>query len=109
MEVEEETKVMEYEAYWGKVAELKDGDWQRFAMLPSFANALGTVFNSNSEAERAFSVQSDIHRSRTPWTATCRSSTAWRARRIWRPVKGARKRPRPGVTVTVVLPLYQRK
>ena len=52
---------MEYEAYWGKVAELKDGDWQRFAMLPRFANALGTVFNSNSEAERAFSVQSDIH------------------------------------------------
>ena len=41
---------------------MKDGDWPRFKMLPRFARALGTVFNSNSEAERAFSVQGDIHK-----------------------------------------------
>ena len=62
LEMEEETKEMEYEDYWGKVAELREGDWQRFEVLPRFANALGTVFNSNSEAERAFSVQGDIHK-----------------------------------------------
>ena len=53
---------MSYEEYWDKVGTLKEGDWQRCELLPRFAKALGTIFNSNSETERAFSVQSDIHR-----------------------------------------------
>ena len=53
---------MEYEAYWDKVGELKDGDWPHYPVLRRFANALGTVFYSNSETERAFSVEGDIHK-----------------------------------------------
>ena len=62
LEIEEEIKEIEYEAYWDKVGELKDGDWLRYPVLCRFAKALGTVFNSNSETERAFSVESDIHK-----------------------------------------------
>ena len=51
-----------YEEYWDKVGDLKEDDWSRYEVLPRFAKALGTIFNSNSETERAFSVQSDIHR-----------------------------------------------
>ena len=51
-----------YEEYWDKVGKLKEGDWYRYEVLPRFARALGTIFNYNSETERAFSVQSDIHR-----------------------------------------------
>lgn len=61
-EIEDEVKNMEYEAYWDKVGELKDGDWPRYPVLRRFANALGTVFYSNSETERAFSVEGDIHK-----------------------------------------------
>ena len=61
-EIEEETTKMEYEAYWDKVGELQDGDWPRYPVLCRFAKALGTVFNSNSETERAFSVEGDIHK-----------------------------------------------
>ena len=62
LEIEEEVKEMEYEAYWDKVGELKDADWPRYPVLCRFAKALGTVFNSNSETERAFSVEGDIHK-----------------------------------------------
>ena len=51
-----------YEEYWNKVGDLKEGDWARYEVLPRFAKSLGSIFNSNSETERAFSVQSDIHR-----------------------------------------------
>ena len=59
---EMETEVINYEAYWDMVAKMKEGDWQRYEILVRFAKALGTIFNSNSETEQAFSVQSDIHR-----------------------------------------------
>ena len=61
-EVFENVEEMKYEEYWEKVEKLKEGDWERYEIPPRFAKALGTVFNSNSETERAFSVQSDIHR-----------------------------------------------
>ena len=61
-EVFENAKEMKYEEYWEEVGKLQEGSWERYEILPRFAKALGTVFNSNSETERAFSVQSDIHR-----------------------------------------------
>ena len=51
-------KDMKYEEYWDEVEKLKDGDWERYEMLPRSRDS----FNSNSETERAFSVQTDIHR-----------------------------------------------
>ena len=52
-----------FDEYWGKVAEIEEGEgWNVFEVLPRFARALGTQFNSNSEVERGFSVQSDVHR-----------------------------------------------
>ena len=53
-----------FEEFWQDVAKLTEGDgeWIKYNVLPRFAFALGTAFNSNSEAERAFSCQTDIHR-----------------------------------------------
>ena len=59
-----------FDEYWGEVAKLMDetGDdstedsWCVYEILPRFARALGTAFNSGSECERSFSVQSDVHR-----------------------------------------------
>ena len=53
---------MEFEDYWLAVSNLKEGGWKKYYILPRFALAFGTLFNSNSESERAFSVQTDIHR-----------------------------------------------
>ena len=41
---------------------LGDNHWEKYTILPRFALSLGTTFNSNSETERAFSVETDIHR-----------------------------------------------
>ena len=57
-----DAKKITYEEYWDKVGALKEDDWSRYEVLPRFAKALGTIFNSSSKTERAFSVQSDIHR-----------------------------------------------
>ena len=52
-----------FEDFWKAVSELTEGDgWMKFPLLPRFVMAMATVFNSNSEIERAFSVQTDIHR-----------------------------------------------
>ena len=53
---------MEFEEFWLAVSKLTEGGWERYKILPRFALAFGTMFNSNSESERAFSVQTDIHR-----------------------------------------------
>ena len=57
-----ETVDLKFEEYWDMVGDLKEGEWKRYEILPRLAKAVGTIFNSNSETERAFSVQSDIHR-----------------------------------------------
>ena len=53
---------LSYQEYWKAVAGMKEGEWPKYDVLPRFALALGAFFNSNSEVERAFSVQTDIHR-----------------------------------------------
>ena len=40
---------------------MKETSWKRFEVLTRFALVLATPFNSNSDIERAFSSQSDIH------------------------------------------------
>lgn len=52
----------DFEEFWLAVLELREGGWIKYPILPWFALAFGTLFNSNSETERAFSVQTDIHR-----------------------------------------------
>ena len=44
--------------------QLKEGgaNWIKYPVLPRFALVLATAFNSNSEAERGFSVETDLHR-----------------------------------------------
>ena len=39
-----------------------DGDWQKYDILPKFALETGIFFSSNSKVERAFSIETDIHR-----------------------------------------------
>ena len=51
--------------FWREVSALKEGDddsWAKYPLLPRFAFAMSTIFNSNSEAERGFSVQTAVHR-----------------------------------------------
>ena len=57
-------KHLTYNDYWGKVAEVTEGSegWQVYEVLPRLARMLGSAFNSGSEVERGFSVQSDIVR-----------------------------------------------
>ena len=52
---------LKYEEFWRKVGELKDGDWDRYEILPFFAIAVGVKFISNSEVERSFSLMNNIH------------------------------------------------
>ena len=43
--------------------QLKEGgEWIKYPILQRFALVMATAFNSNSEAERALSVQTDLHR-----------------------------------------------
>ena len=51
-----------YEEYWNEVQDMKLGEWRKYDILPRFALALGTFFNSNSETERSFSVETDLTR-----------------------------------------------
>ena len=60
-EIKEFEKNMEYEEYWKEVANLKEGDWPKYEVLPQFALAMGVKFISNSEVERKFSQQNHIH------------------------------------------------
>ena len=53
---------LEFEDYWLAVSNLKEGGWKKYYILPRFALAFGTLFISNSESKRAFSVQTDIRR-----------------------------------------------
>ena len=53
-----------YEEFWIAVSELIEGEssWPRYPVLSRFALAMATAFHANSDTERAFSVQTDIHR-----------------------------------------------
>ena len=39
-----------------------EGDWPKYEVLPRFVLSMGSFFPSNSEVERTFSVETDIHR-----------------------------------------------
>ena len=62
MQISSTTK--NFEDFWRAVALLTEGDesWPKFPLLPRFGMVMVTAFISNSETERAFSVQMDIHR-----------------------------------------------
>ena len=62
--VDDEVKTfstMEFEEFWVQIGKITVSGWPKYNILPSLALAFGTIFNSNSEAERAFSVQTAIH------------------------------------------------
>ena len=62
--VDDEVKTfstIEFEEFWLQIGKITVSGWPKYNILPSFALAFGTIFNSNSEAERAFSVQTAIH------------------------------------------------
>ena len=49
--------------YWTAVGKVTEGqEWLKYDVLPRFALSMGAFFISNSEVERAFSVETDIHR-----------------------------------------------
>ena len=50
-----------YEEYWNEVKSVEVGEWAKYELLPRFALAIGTFFNSNFEVEQAFSVETDIN------------------------------------------------
>ena len=56
-----------FEEFWYQVYQLKEGEanWIKYPVLPRFALVLATAFNSNSQTERGFSVQTDLHRNHT--------------------------------------------
>ena len=53
-----------YEEFWLRVGQMTEGEsnWLKYPILSRFALVLATGFKSNSEAERGFSVQTDLHR-----------------------------------------------
>ena len=51
--------------HWERVDAIKEGDWPKYEVLPRFALALATIFNSNSECERNFSHQTRLARDPT--------------------------------------------
>ena len=67
-----------YEEFWMNVSKLVEGEsmWSKYPVLSRFALAMATAFHANSDTERAFSVQTDIHRNPKKnsicWTPTCR-------------------------------------
>ena len=67
--VDEDIKMFEenlsYEDYWQQVSNLTIGDgWRKYEVLPFFAIAMGSKFNSNSEVERSFSLMNYIHQNK---------------------------------------------
>ena len=48
---------LEFKGYWLAVLNSKEGGWKKHHILPKFAMALGSLFNSNSESK---SVPTDI-------------------------------------------------
>ena len=67
-QVDEDVKKIDtnlsFDKFWSEVGKITEGseNWQVFIVLPRFALAMGTPFNSGSEMERGFSKQSDILR-----------------------------------------------
>ena len=56
-------ETLPYADYWNEVQKLQSGgEWSKYDILPRLALAMGTFFNSNSEVERGFSVETDITR-----------------------------------------------
>ena len=53
---------LKYSDYWDKVKQLKENGWVKYKILPRFALAMSTIFNSNSECERMFSKQTRLSR-----------------------------------------------
>ena len=53
-----------YQDYWHAVADLKDGTWPRYEVLPRFAFSMGTKFNDTSSVERKFSEMNFIHQNK---------------------------------------------
>ena len=41
-----------FDHFWQLVKERKEEDWIKYEILPRFANAMGTIMNSNSDCER---------------------------------------------------------
>ena len=67
--VDEDIKMFDenlgYEDYWQQVSNLTIGEgWKKYEILPFFAFAMGSKFNSNSEVERSFSVMNYIHQNK---------------------------------------------
>ena len=50
----------DFETFWNEVYNIQEADWKKYPILPRFVFILATLFNS--ESERGFSVQTDIHR-----------------------------------------------
>ena len=64
-DVVEQIASTKYNSYWNEVSEITEGEekiWKKYEVLPRFAKALGTPFNSGSSMERAFSRETDITR-----------------------------------------------
>ena len=63
-DVQKIDKTLSFDKFWSEVGQITEGSekWKVFVVLPRFAKALGTPFNSGSEMERGFSKQSDILR-----------------------------------------------
>ena len=63
-DIKDMDKSLRYEDYWTAVSNLKEGEWQKYEILPKFAMALSVVFNSNSEVERQFSLMNNVHQNK---------------------------------------------
>ena len=51
-----------FESFWNEVGEVTEGGWKKYEVLPRFAKGMATLFNSNSECERWFSIQTKLSR-----------------------------------------------
>ena len=59
-----ELDLTSYQDYWHAVANLKDGTWSRYEVIPRFAFAMGAKFNDTSSVERKFSEMNLIHQNK---------------------------------------------
>ena len=51
-----------FDKFWKHVKGRNEGDWMKYEVLPRFANAMGSIMNSNSDCERMFSFHTRIGR-----------------------------------------------
>ena len=64
---DEDIKVLDkndFEQFWTEVANVREGGWCKYDILPRFALAMGTKNSATGDVERGYSIMNLIHQHR---------------------------------------------